>query len=149
MATTLPLPGALRHRLIAVARRVRRLHVLRGVSILVLALAATVNLAILTDLVLREALPGAVRAALLVGWVGLAVLLGYGILRALFRRLDPSDLAAVIEQKYPELGERLTTSVELSRHADEGNGSPALIAILAQETEARTRPLDFGGVISS
>jgi hypothetical protein len=148
MPSTTQLPGPLHQRILAVARRVHRLHLLRGASVLVLALATAVNLALLTDLVLRESLPAAARAALLAGWAALGVVLSFGVLRALFRRLDPADLAAVIEQKYPELGERLTTSVELSRHADEGNGSPALIAILVQETEARTRPLDFGGVIS-
>ena len=34
------------------------------------------------------------------------------------RSLDPAALAALIEEKYPELGERLTSSVELSATPD-------------------------------
>ena len=52
-------------------------------------------------------------------------------------------LAALIEERYPELGERLTSAVELAGDTDNRHGSPTLIAVLMKETEVRTRRLDF------
>src|SRR5207244_3311359 len=43
---------------------------------------------------------------------------------------------------------RLTSSVELASTPDIYHGSPTLIALLMQETEARARPLDFLGTVS-
>src|SRR5262249_45649019 len=56
-------------------------------------------------------------------------------------------LAAAVEQRYGDLGERLTSSVELSDESDRANGSPALISLLIQETAARTGPLHFPAAI--
>lgn len=145
----LPLPGSLQGRIHTVARQVRRIHLLRSLSVLILTLSLLAGLALGVDHFLRESLPAAVRLLLLAGWGLVAGILTLTLLRSLFRKLDPAALAAAIERKYPELGERLTSSVELCQHADAGNGSPALIALLVQETEARTQPLNLGGVISA
>jgi hypothetical protein len=72
-------------------------------------------------------LPASVRETALVAWLGLGA----------------EALAAVIEEKYPELGERLTSTVELAGDADTYHGSPALIALLMSDTETRTHRLDF------
>ncbi|MFO0842711.1 MAG: hypothetical protein U0797_10000 [Gemmataceae bacterium] len=148
MSMTTPLPPALHRRLAGVARRVRRMRLVRGASLLVLALAGLAGGAFLADYLTRESLPGLARGAALAAWLGLGSLLLLGLARRLLRPLDAADLAAVIEKRYPELGERLTSSVELCRSADVGSGSPELIALLVQEAEARTGKLDLAAAVS-
>lgn len=145
---SMTLPPALHQRLAGVAGRVRRMHLVRGVSLLVLVLAALAGGALLADYLLRESLPAAARGAILAVWLGMGATLLVGLARRLLRPLAAADLAAVIEAKYPELGERLTSSVELCGNADAGSGSPELIALLVQETEARTGKLDLGAAVS-
>ncbi len=148
MSMTVQLPPTLRERLAGLAARIRLLRGLRGLSVLVLALTLTAAAALLTDWLLDAGLPPVVRAVNWSVWIGLGSLLLWGGLTSFRRRIDPADLAAVVEEQHPELGERLTTSVELCQNAEPGNGSPALIELLVRETEARTHPLDFRSAIS-
>ena len=94
---------------------------------MVLALVLTAVHAMLTDYFLRSKLR-VLRLALFAGWV----ILGAATLE---RRLvmlcplpAPSGPAAAVELKYPELAERLTTTVELADTTDEFHGSRSLIA---------------------
>src|SRR4051794_28217151 len=147
MSATHTLSASLRGRLHAVATRIRTLRLLRGVSLVLVALLLTGALCLLADHFLE--LPPAVRGALLGSWVALGGLLTiFAVVVPACRALDPAALAAVIEEKYPELGERLTSSVELASTPDIYHGSPTLIALLMQETEPRTNPLAFLGTIS-
>jgi hypothetical protein len=142
MATVAVLPAALRAKIDAVGRHIRLLRLVRGASVLLLTLAVTGGLALLADAVFD--LPWAVRAALLAGWTTLAVSLTmFGLIIPLSRRLDSATLAAVVEEKFPEFAERLTTAVELSSDTDDYHGSPAFIALLIAETETRASRLDF------
>jgi hypothetical protein len=144
MSTTVQLPASLQQQITGVGRRARLLRGVRGASLLVLVLAAAAGAAVLADFLLDGALPLAARAAALAAWSVLgATWLLLGVVGPLLRRLDPADLAAAVEEKYPQLGERLTSSVELCQGAGAGNGSPALIDLLVRETEARATPLDF------
>lgn len=136
------LPATLRDKLAAAARRVRLLRAVRGISLVVLVLVLGAAAALAADAWLG--LPGLVRTGLLITWVVLGVLAALvGLVLPLARRLDADALAALVEEKYPDLGERLTSSVELAGVQDLWAGSPALIALLFEETEARTHPLDF------
>ncbi len=142
MATVAALPPTLRAKIDAVARHVRLLRAVRGLSALVLVLALTGGLALLADAAFE--LPWAMRAALLSVWSGLALSLTlFGLVVPLCRRLDPETIAAVVEEKYPDLAERLTSTVELSGDTDACHGSAAFIALLIGETETRTSRLDF------
>jgi hypothetical protein len=142
MSTVAVLPSTLREKLTAMARRVRLLRAVRGFSVLTLTLALVAAAALTADAWLD--LPVFVRRVLLACWCGLGVGLAlFGILVPLCRRIDASALAALIEERHPELGERLTSSVELSGDVRGVNGAPALIALLIDETEKRTGPLDF------
>jgi hypothetical protein len=142
MATAAALSPTLRSRIEQVADRIRMMRVVRGVSFLVLVLAVTGGMALLADYVIE--LPGLVRVFLFIGWFGLgaACFMG-GLVTPLRQRLEPAALAALIEEKYPDLGERLTTSVELSQNQDIFHGSPQLITLLLRETERRTYQLPF------
>src|SRR5262249_43999514 len=124
MSMTVQLPPSLEGRLAAAARRVRLLRGLRGLSWLVVALVVPAALAVGADWVMGGLSP-AWRGVNLAAWLLLgAGVVFLGLVRPLRRKLDPADLAAAIEQKHPELGERLSSSVELARHSDEGSGRP-------------------------
>jgi hypothetical protein len=142
MSKPLGLPSTLRTKLTALTRHIRLLRAVRGLCLLMLAvlvllggLFAIDSLLLLPSGVLRGAVIG-------IGCVAsLAVL--FGLVVPLCRRHDPEALAALIEQRYPELGERLTTTVELAGGGDAWHGSRALIALLIEDTERRANPLDF------
>lgn len=141
--STAALPPPLRDKLAALAWRVRRLRAVRGVSVLLLVLAVTLGGALLADAWLG--LPALVRGGLLLGWVGLGTAIaGTSLAIPLVRRIEPEALAALVEERFPELTERLTTTVGLAGCRDARHGSPALIALLAEETEVCSRGLDFG-----
>ncbi len=141
MASTAALPSGLRHQLTVAARRIRRLRLLQGISLLALVLLLAGGAALLLDAWLE--LPRLARLALFFGWAGLGIGVAVvGLLLPLCRRLDPEGLAAAIEARYPDLGERLTSTVELTGITDSHHGAPAFVALLVQETEARAHRLD-------
>jgi len=146
MSSVAVLPSTLRDKLDAAARRIRALRAVRGVCVLFLALLCFAAAALAADQWLE--LAAGVRRALFFAWVGGGVSIAlFALIVPLFRRIDPESLAAVIEERYGDLGERLTSSVELSSESGRANGSPALISLLIQETAARTTPLDFPGAV--
>ncbi len=146
MATVAVLPPALRAKIDAVARHVRLLRAVRGLSTLLLVLALGGGLALLADAALD--LPWTVRAGLLAAWSGLGLALAaFGLVLPLCRRLDAEAIAAAVEEKYPDLGERLTSAVELAGDTAGYHGSPAFIAMLISETEVRASRLDFLGAV--
>jgi hypothetical protein len=146
MATLTALPPALRGKLAAAARHIRFLRAVRGLSLLLLVLALTAEVALLADAALG--LPPLVREGLLAAWLALGLGLAlFGLLVPLCRRLAPEDLAALVEEKYPDLGERLTSTVELAGADDAHHGSRALIRLLMHDTEARTLGLSFARAV--
>ncbi len=148
MSATITLPSLLRTRLAAIGRRIRLLRAVRGFAWLVLVLALSAAAAVIADYWLE--LPALARQILFGVWLaeGVGVLL-LGLVVPLSRRIDAAALAAVIEEKYPDLGERLTSAVELADASDEGHGSPLLIALLLEETAERSARLDFRPAVSA
>src|SRR5262249_36492513 len=117
MATATTLPTTLRDKLALLARRIRLLRALRGTSLLILTLVLIIGGTLLLDLWLDLPRTGmAVSLGLLAG-LGLSAAV-FGLIIPLCRRLDADSLAAIIEEKYPELGERLTSTVELADNRD-------------------------------
>ena len=148
MATAVALPSGLRNRIAAVARRVRRLRFLRGLSLLVLLLTLGFGAALVADFFLDLSSP--VRIGIFSAWAGLGLIVFVlGCWRRSRRRLDDDALAAVIEEKYPDLGERLTSTVELAGAGDDYHGSPELIDHLMRDTETRARGFNFRPAVSS
>jgi hypothetical protein len=134
---------ALRARLGRVALRLRWLRVMRGLGWLILTLALTAGAALLADAMFE--LPALVRGLLLAGCLGLGAFVALlFLILPLTRRLDIDAIAAAVEEKYPDLAERLTTTIELSDTGGMHYGSPALIQQLRKETDLHTRSLDFG-----
>ena len=100
-------------RLKQVRARIRKMQRLRGLMWFAAALLLGLLLAMAVDLVFAPVPPG-VRWAIFVGWM--AVLLwtlkkGFG---PVFRRLSLVRIARWLEQRHPEMDERLSTSLELA-----------------------------------
>src|SRR5579864_262396 len=141
MATAVSLPTSLHQKLSDLAGKITQIRLVRNVAWTVAILGATAGLALVADYFLR--FPGIVRAGLLGGWLLLAIWGVVRTLRVFSQRIDVDALAALIESEYPNLAERLTTSVELQEVRDGSHGSKQLIDLLIRETEVRTRKLDF------
>ncbi len=142
MSTMTALPPNLREKLASVIGRIRRLQILRGLSYLILGMSLAGGLAMLVDYCFD--LPAEVRETILGVWFALgAVLVLFGLVIPLARRLDPQALAAAVEAEFPDLREQLTSSVELAGVTDIHHGSAALIALLIAETGTQTSRLNF------
>lgn len=135
------LPPALQQKLTSLAGHVRRLRLLRGLSLLFLVGALVFGVTFLADLAL-DLTEETFSWILTVGLVLIGLVALFGVIVPLRRRLDFEALAAAIEQQHPELAERLTSSVELTQGKGK-HGSQEFIAYLLQETEKRTRNLVF------
>jgi hypothetical protein len=115
---------------------------LRGVSVLVAVLLALGAAVVLLDAAFE--LPAWLRGMLLAGWIAAGVWVAVcDIVRPRSRHIDLDAVAALIEEEYPDLAERLTTAVELSGKKDDLHGSPVLIGLLLTETAHRSATLDF------
>jgi hypothetical protein len=138
----IPLPVGLEEKLDAVATEVRRLRVLRGVSWFAVLLFVVPVAAVSVDAAVN--LSGIARGLALAGWVAVTALgFWWLVLRRMRGDIPLAELAAAIEQQYPNLAERLRTLVELSEHADAGNGSKGMVHLLARETEKRAKKMNF------
>src|SRR5262249_48575691 len=138
---TATLPNSLHDKIAAVAGKIARIRLARRVAATILALSLTAAFIVLADYLFKFGT--GVRLVLLAGWAALAVAGVVACVRALGRRADVDALAALIEKEYPNLAERLLSSVELSEAGDAGHGSQALIALLIRETEIRSSKLNF------
>src|SRR5579884_3240790 len=142
MSATITLPASLRARLAALRWRIRLLWALGGFALLIVAISFLAAAAMLADYWLD--LPAHTRQIVFLTWLAAALAwLLWGVMVPLCRRIDTAALAAVIEEKYPDLGERLSITVELADASAEGHGSPLLIGLLLEETAAQSEPLDF------
>ncbi len=142
MSATITLPASLHARLAALRWRIRLLRAVGGFALLIVVFSFLAASAMLADYWLD--LPTQTRQIVLVTW--LAVMIAWllrGVIVPLCRRIDAATLAAIIEEKYPELGERLSSTVELVDASEKGHGSPLLIALLLEETAVRSELLDF------
>ena len=89
------------------------------------------------------------RVVVLLGALGvLAATLRRTVWRALAGRADADDVALALEDRYPALGGGLIATLQFRRARDAGVyvGSPELVAVVAEQTLARSAPLDFGAV---
>lgn len=140
-----PLPPILNEKLSGLAAEIRRLLVIRGGCWLTLAALGGMVAAVGLDEAFH--LPAPARGVLLLGWLlGCGLLAWRLVLRPWHGEVHMAELVTRIERDFPGLSERLITLVELNRHADPGNGSRALMTVLAKETDQRTRRLDFSQI---
>jgi hypothetical protein len=134
------LPPALAKTLRQAAGRIRRILFVRGI----LAVAATALIALLLVMAVDAAVViynplvrwGLSLAGLAaVEWVGARALVA-----PMAQRFSPARIAALIEQRHPELEERLSTVVELLAMPETyGRGSEQLVALITEAAEADAR----------
>lgn len=136
-----PLPPVLQSKFGQLQRRIRAARLVRG-----LAGGTMLVLGLFLAAFLIEALIGWPVAGLRGANVVIVSAAASALMATLViwrRPLPRRHLAALVERRFPELGERLASTVEL-RKADDGlHGSPALIHWLGEETVQRAAPLDF------
>ncbi|MHC4930911.1 MAG: hypothetical protein ACYTGV_01800 [Planctomycetota bacterium] len=125
-------------------RRVRWLLALLGGSRLMVFAVAVLLVFFFADYLLR--LPIEVRRILvLCGLVGLLALFVRHLLRPLATRLDDDALAARVEAAYPDLENRLSSSLAFARAADdpENQDSPELMRAVVDETTGMAGSIRF------
>ena len=134
------LPPALAKTLRQATHRIRRILFLRGL----LAVAATTLIALLLIMAVDAAVviySPAVRWGLsLAGLAAVVWVAARMLVRPMTLRLTPSRIAALIEQRHPELEERLSTVVELMAMPETyGRGSEQLVKLITEAAEADAR----------
>ena len=119
-----------------------------GIACLVLVLGAVV--AVVLDGVLH--LGSGSRTILLVLLVASVFVVAWRrILLPLLRTVDPSELAAVVEETHPSLNERLVSTIELNdpKIPERHKGSSLMRELLTRQTMTQTASIDFGSTIPS
>ncbi len=107
----------LRARLQAVGDHQRSVWLGEGVGLLLAVLVPSLGLAMALDNLAH--LPAVLRTLLLAAWVVGGVLLIRHAVRLLSRTLTPEQLAVKVEQRYPDIDNRLINSLLLSEEDDE------------------------------
>ncbi|NQT86551.1 hypothetical protein HQ560_07295, partial [bacterium] len=137
----------LHRRLAALRGRLRRLILVAGVSRVVLVLLAALAAALLLDWSSRLETPG--RVILLAVTVAMVVhTLWCHLLVPLRLRLGQDEMALLVERRFPELRDRLISTVQLARAGASTALSTALIGELEHETLAQASGMDFHAVVS-
>jgi hypothetical protein len=131
----------LRSSLDSLARHLRRRWLLRGAGWLALLAVVLFVAGFVADSCFTFSAP-ALRYAF-AACAAILMILGLRLFLPLCRALRLEALAAVIERRHADLGERLSSTVELAgREEMLGHGSPSFIALLEKDTEARIGEVD-------
>jgi len=132
-------------------RRVRSLWLIHGMSRVVMVAVSSVAVLVLLDALFRIEDRGlrimATSALLLaVGWA----LVRY-ILTTVFRPLPSVDVALRVERRFPQLNDRLASTIEFLEHAEEDPrfGSQQLRQAVIQRTEEEVDQLDLDQAIAA
>ena len=106
------IPPLIEQQLLVLDKQIRDTAFVRGAGRLVLGISIFLGCGLLLDACLG--LNGTIRGILLAAWVLLAFgLLWRNVIRPMFAPVSLASLAALVEQQFPELRERLTSLVEL------------------------------------
>ena len=130
-------------------RRIRRTRLMT--TFCAAALAAISAIAVVAIVDYRYELDRSIRAAALaVAGSGIALWTLWRVWRTLTQWSRPRT-AAELEQRYPELGQRIRTTVQYGRRHEiaEAGVTASLIEALENDTAVRTRPLGLDAVVPS
>ncbi len=144
------IPEIVQARLRGLRGKLRALVTLEGLARILVVLGLLVVLTFLFDW--ATPLPGALRLILTVLCAGiLAVTLWRSLLLPLAGRMTDDQVAIAAERRFPDLNDRLISTVQLARLGpDEGFfNSPELVEALIIETEQDAKHRHFGGVFSA
>src|SRR5271165_2372918 len=139
----------LRSRIAALGGQVRRLIVFHGLCWVVAGVLPLLILACLADWLFH--LDVFVRLALLLSVSGLLIWIVHSrVIRPLVVRFADLDIALRIEQRWPGLQDRLTSTIQFQRYRpdDERYGSAALREATIKQAIEETRSIDFREAIA-
>lgn len=140
------MPPSLKAKITAARRRWRSLQAAGGLLAALAALVVLVLVAFYSDRLLVHS--GAGRQnwqwALLAAIVVLPLV---SMLLPLLRPLTDETLAAHVERRFPDLNERLLTTIELARAGAGAGVSFSMIGQLARETERMAQGINFAGAM--
>ncbi|MGH7202080.1 MAG: hypothetical protein ACREJB_15860, partial [Planctomycetaceae bacterium] len=130
----------------------RKMRLVRSGTVLAtaaLALAALV--ALLAAIDFRSELGWQVRAVALGAGVAVIALAALVALTRVALRWSRPTTAAALERQFPQLGQRVRTTVQYGDESEDeirqDGVAPTLVEALADETSAKTRPLGIGVVV--
>jgi hypothetical protein len=140
--------NALRQRLAALRRRLRRTAIVRAVSWLALFTAVLAVAAGALDAAV--ALPSLARAGVLVAWlVGAGLLTWFFFFRPLARRCDDLSLALRIEQRFPTLNDALASTVQFLEAPAAAGDSASLRREAVKRALDKAKGCDFNRIVDS
>lgn len=125
-------------RLRAVRRRIRRVQRTRGLLLVLAVLLLGWLVAIGFDLLISP-LPQAARFGILGGWLVAVIWASIRGLGPSFRRLDLVRIARWLEHRHPEIEERLSTALEVSK---DDRSSGELVAMLLEAADVDAGRVD-------
>ena len=135
-------PPELHRRLRALRGHLRRLIILTGASRVALVALAALAAALLLDWAAHVETPG--RVVLLALSAGLTLVALWRFLVAPLRlRLGDEQLALIVERRFPDLRDRLISTVQFAKARHPEPLSRDLIDLLTRHTVAQTGALDF------
>ncbi len=142
------LPRDLVVRFTAARRRVRKVILVKGGTLVVFAACLSFGLSVILDRLFFLRSP--YRMGLFVGSIAaISLFLVRFLLVPLSRRLSARRIAQGVEEKHPELGDMLLSAVELSEQLETGETytSKQLVSAVSEEAARRTRAIDFRSIL--
>ncbi|WP_339729825.1 hypothetical protein [uncultured Gimesia sp.] len=137
----------LKHQLNQLDRRIRSLALLRGLGFIVLVLICLVTLQISLDFLFSLG----TMARIVLSSLSVTVLVAcvwFAMLRRVFHKRTPVELAAIVEESQSDLNERLTSVLELSTAQNESS-SVVMRERLAKETIASLTTFNISDTVPS
>ncbi|NQV29032.1 MAG: hypothetical protein HQ518_32155 [Rhodopirellula sp.] len=150
MAFQYVLPHAVTSQLDSLRGRVRRVALLRGCGLFL-----TLSCGLLIGMVLVDFLLDLESSSRIVGFVAFclaeAALFAFLLVRPCLIPLKDAEVASLAEERFPELGERVSSLVELSDPdiPEAEKGSPLMRDLLEEETIQELAHCDFNDAVSA
>ena len=150
MAFQYVLPHAVTSQLDSLRGRIRRVAFLRGCGLFL-----TLTCGLLVGTLLIDFLFDLEASSRLAGFATFCVaevlLFGFLLVRPMFIRLRDPEVALLAEEKFPELGERVSSLVELADPdiPEHEKGSPLMRDLLEEETLNALAQCDFNEAVSA
>lgn len=127
--------------------RIRAVSAAGGIGLTLCVVASLIGLAIISDILIE--LPFMLRAGMLLLTGTLSCLgLVFWVLRPATKRVQDEELAAFVEKQFPELNERLISTVEFQQEPD-SSASPVMKKWLLQETVNYSKKVDFSDAVDA
>jgi len=146
---SIPLPGDLKKKLLALRSRYWRVNSLVGICMLICAISLLCFAQTVADW--EFDVPWAARAMFLgIDIAILGTIYRKHLHKPLRKKLTLSETALLVEKKWPRLGQTVISAVQLADgESGATRGSRQLVDIVLQQARARTTTLNFQDVVST